>query len=261
MLVHIETDNETTTSSDKGFMMVNTVRANFEGYTKHNIEKVQEARHLQGMIGNPTERDFVGMVHEKLITNCPVTVHDIQNANQIFGPNLANLRGKTTRTKLEHVRVDYVKIPQVFMELNKFVTIVADVMFVNGLPFLVTLLRGISLVTIEYIPSRTAKGLANSMERVIRIYGKAGFIVQTSMMNMEFKKLRDLLPNVAPNTTAAQEHVGEIERKIRVIKERARGTISTYSYEMLSKLIIIKLMLFCVMWMSSFPVKLGVSEK
>jgi hypothetical protein len=79
-------------------VMVNSVRANFEGYTKHDIKKAQEARHLQEMIGNPTERDFMGMVCEKLIANCPVTVRDIQNVNWIFGPDLANLRGKTTRT-------------------------------------------------------------------------------------------------------------------------------------------------------------------
>ncbi len=110
MLVNIETDDKTT-SSDEGFVMVNTVRGNFEGYNKHDVKKVQEARRLQGMIGNPTEWDFEGMVHEKLIAHCPVTVRDIQNAHQIFGPNLANLRGKTTRTKPEHVRADYVKNP------------------------------------------------------------------------------------------------------------------------------------------------------
>ncbi len=54
--------------------------------------------------------------------------------------------------------------------------------------------------------------------------------------------------------------MGEIERKIRVINERARGTISTLPYEMLPKLIIIKLMHFCVMWMNSFPVKSGLSK-
>jgi hypothetical protein len=129
--------------------------------------------------------------------------------------------------------------------LHKYVTIVADAMFVNGLPFLVTLSRGISLVTIKFLPSRTAKHSANSMECVIRIYRKASFIVQMSMMDMEFKKLRDQLPNVALNTMATQEHVGEIERKIRLIKERARGTISTLPYEMLPKLIIIELMHFC----------------
>ncbi len=145
-LVNIETDNKMT-SSDEQFVMVNTVRGNLEGYTKHDIKKAQEARRLQGMIENHTEREFEEMVREKLIANRPVTVRNIQNAHQIFGPILANLRGKMARTKPEHVRADYVKIPQDFTDLHKYVTIVADVMFVNGLPFLVTLSRGISLVT------------------------------------------------------------------------------------------------------------------
>jgi hypothetical protein len=146
--------------------MVNTLRGNFEGYTKHDIKKAQEARCLQGMIENPTEREFEGMVREKLIANCPVTVCNIKNAHQIFCTDLANLRGKTTRTKPEHVRADYVKIPRDFMDLHKYVTIVADVMFVNGLPFLVTSSRGICLVTFKFLPSRTANQLANSIERV-----------------------------------------------------------------------------------------------
>jgi len=139
------------------FVMVNTIRKNFEGFTKHEIKKAQEARRLQGMIGIPTDREFAGMVREKLIANCPINVKDIQNANHIFGPDRANLRGKQTQTSPEHVRVDYVNVPRSFMEIYRYVTIVADVMFVNGLPFLVTSSRGISLITIEYLPSRTAK--------------------------------------------------------------------------------------------------------
>ena len=81
------------------------------------------------------------------------------------------------------------------------------------------------------------------------------------MMDMEFKKLVDLLPNVVINTTAAQEHVGEIEQKIQVIKERARGTMNTLLYTQSPKLIIIELMHFCVMWVNAFPVKLGISKK
>jgi hypothetical protein len=46
-----------------------------------------------------------------------------------------------------------------------------------------------------------------------------------------------------------------------VVKERARSTISTLPYKLLPKLVIIELMHFCVMWMSSFPVKWGISEK
>ena len=50
-------------------------------------------------------------------------------------------------------------------------------------------------------------------------------------MDMEFEKLRPLMLHVALNTTAAQEHVGEIKRKIKVIKERARGAFNTLPYK------------------------------
>ncbi len=89
-------------------------------------------------------------------------------------------------------------------------TLVAGMMFLNGLPFLVTSSRGLSLVTIEHLPSRTAKRLALTLERVFRIYTTAGFVVKTAMMDMEFEELKTLLPHVALNTTAAREHVGEI---------------------------------------------------
>jgi hypothetical protein len=149
--------------SNIGLMLVNTVRGNFEGYTRKEIERVREARCIQGMIANPTEREFSAMVREKLLANCPVTVQDVNNAHHIYGRDLTNIRGKMTRRKPEHVQVDYVQIPQDLVKMHKYVTLAADVMFVNGLPFLVTSSRGISLVTIEYLPSRTAKHLVHTL--------------------------------------------------------------------------------------------------
>ncbi len=96
---------------------------------------------------------------------------------------------------------------------------------------------------------------------MFRIYATAGFIVQTAMMDMEFEKLKPLMPHVALNTTAAQEHIGEIEQKIRVIKERTRGAFNTLPYKKLPRIMVIELLYFCVMWMNSFPVKSGISEK
>ena len=61
-------------SSNIELMLVNTVRENFKGYSRHKVEKAKEARHIQGMIANPTEREFAGMVREQLLTNFPVTV-------------------------------------------------------------------------------------------------------------------------------------------------------------------------------------------
>ncbi len=147
------------------------------------------------------------------------------------------------------------------MQLHKYITLVADVMFVNGLPFLVTSSQGLSLVTIEHLISRTAKRLVHTLERVFRIYKIAGFVIQTALMDMEFEKLRTMMPHMALNTTAARKHVREVEQKIRVIKERSRGTFNTMPYKKLPKLMEIELLHFCVMWMNSFPVKSGISKK
>jgi hypothetical protein len=46
------------------WMLVNTVQANFEGFTRHEVEKANKAQRLKGMIGNLTKREFAGMVCE-----------------------------------------------------------------------------------------------------------------------------------------------------------------------------------------------------
>ena len=57
----------------------------------------------------------------------------------MFGPDLGAVRGKTVRTAPEHVVIEYVAIPRDFLALHWRVTLMADVMFVNNVPFLVTL--------------------------------------------------------------------------------------------------------------------------
>jgi hypothetical protein len=65
------------------------------------------------------------------------------------------------------------------------------------------------------------------------VYAKAGFTVPAIIMDYEFEKVRDHVPSVNINTTAASEHVREIERKIRVVKEQAHGIICTLTYKKL----------------------------
>ncbi len=50
--------------SNIGLMLVNTVRGNFEGYTRKEIERAREARQVQGMIANPTEREVSALVRK-----------------------------------------------------------------------------------------------------------------------------------------------------------------------------------------------------
>ncbi len=101
---------------------VTTVCNDYDSFTKRQIEQAIAACHLMGMIASPSEQDFQGLVSLNLLKDCPVTNADITNACVIFGPNLANIRGKTVRQKPERVRTDYVDIPRAILDVHLRVT-------------------------------------------------------------------------------------------------------------------------------------------
>jgi hypothetical protein len=130
-------------------------------------------------------------------------------------------------------------------------------MFVNGIPCLLTKSRGIQLITIEVLPRRTAKIIGDKLTRVLQVNSRDGFVVQTVLMDKEFDTVASKCPTLPINTTAANEHVPEIERTVRFVKERARGLENTLPFTGLPKLITIELLHFIVLWLNNFPIKSG----
>ena len=61
-------------------------------------------------------------------------------------------------------------IPRDFYKFHKRVTLCADVMFVSGLPFLVTSSRNIKFVTAEFVPKHEAGQLAKLLRKVLKLY-------------------------------------------------------------------------------------------
>ena len=103
------------------------------------------------------------------------------------------------------------------IEKNRSVNLKVDIMLVNKIAFLITHSRGISLITAEHLPGRTAKHIAKHLLRVVKFYHHGGYKIQNMLMDNEFIKVADELIN----TTAANEHVGEVEWHTRLIKECA----------------------------------------
>jgi hypothetical protein len=166
--------------------------------------QAKEARHAQAMIGNPSEKDFKGMVSGNMIKNCPVTTTDITNALAIFGPDLASIRGKTVQRTPAPVVADYVAVPCALVEQNKVVTLAADVFFVDGMAFLITVLRQIKFITAEHVQVRTGTSLSKHLTCVLQVYECAGFKIRTILMDGEFEKVKDLMPCMECNTTAVK---------------------------------------------------------
>ena len=103
------------------------------------------------------------------------------------------MRGKTVRQRPERVVPEYLGIPRDFYRLHHFVTLTADVMFVNGLAFFTTLGRDIRFGTAEHVPSRTAKQLAKLLMKVVKIYAHGGFVVRNVLMDGDLRKLNQKL--------------------------------------------------------------------
>ena len=61
--------------------MLETVRKNFEGYTKKQVENAILARKIQAMVAHTPDQKFKDMVSHKILSNCRVRVDDINNAH------------------------------------------------------------------------------------------------------------------------------------------------------------------------------------
>jgi len=84
-------------------VLINTVDKNINKYTVKQYSNARKARSIQDIIGCPNTLDYIKYVEQGPIPNCPITKEDIIRAEDILGPNLGSLKGKTTRKTPERV--------------------------------------------------------------------------------------------------------------------------------------------------------------
>ena len=91
---------------------------------------------------------------------------------------------------------EYVKIPEYFYKFHKSVMLTADVMFVNRSVFMVTSSRKIKYVTVKRIPSQTSEQRSKILNKLIKLYGKGGFIISMIHMYIDFYKVDEIVVNI-----------------------------------------------------------------
>ncbi len=92
------------------------------------------------------------------------------------------------------------------------------------------------------------------------LYLRRGFQVGTVLMGNKFEKLlKVLIPILVMNTTAAKEHVQDVERGICLIKEHGRGILNTLPFKRTPQIMLIELIYNVMLWTNAFLAKSGVS--
>ena len=138
-------------------------------------------------------------------------------------------------------------------------------MFVNSLPFFVTTSRNIKFNTVEYMINMSRTNIYKCIESVIQLYNKRGFIINTVLGDEQFDVISQPLQenyNINFNPASAFEHIGDIERMIRTIKERIRAAMSSYPWKKaIPKLITKETVKHIVKMINAFPPKSGITTR
>ena len=94
-------------------------------------------------------------------------------------------------------------------------------------------------------------------------YIQRNFRITVLHVDGEFAPLQPLIKSIPGgpqvNITSADEHVPDIERRIRVVKERTRAVRHSLPYQRIPVLLMIHMVLNCVKLLNYFPPKGGVS--
>lgn len=240
--------------------LVNTVDGNKREFTRREVKKATEARKLMSIIGRPSESHMLKIIGDRHLHNCDIREQDVRNALAIFGPDLGSLKGKTTRRREPHVMLETQPIPQAVMQRHRQVVVAFDVMYVNEIAFAVSISRAIKFGTAEAIANRKAETLLTSLRHIQATYAKRGFRVVTVAGDNEFATLEGPLSNAGMtlNVVSAEEHVPEVERFIRTLKERCRAVYNTLPFKRLPNRMVVELVYAMNFWLHAFPARDGV---
>ena len=200
-----------TNSTINAYTLLNTVSRNKSLFTRREIEGADKARTLYQQLGRPSERFFQKILSQRLINNCPITADDAKRALAIYGPDLATLKGKTTRKNGEHIPgANPIPLPDYITEHHADVTLCIDIFFVQGQRFFHTISRKIKFRTVNPVTSLTKATLIENTMAVINAHRQRGFNVSTIHADGAFECMREAVAPTILNINAADGHVGEV---------------------------------------------------
>ena len=196
--------------ADCVFSFMTTVDGNKMHFSKRQIAGAEKAQTLHASLGFPSQHGFKWILQSNQVMDCPVTVQDAEIAYRIWGPNITELKGKTTRKTPTLVKLDIVQIPKEIRELHQCMSLSVDIFFVHNTPFLITLSRNIRFTTVTYLSDRCTQTIFKALKGIVLYYFQKRFQVTRVTVDGAFASLQEYMVALpgAPrlNLMSANEH-------------------------------------------------------
>jgi hypothetical protein len=146
------------------------------------------------------------------------------------------------------------------MECHQEVTLAMDIMFMNKIPFLLTISRKLHIGTGKNLANRQVLNVANSLKKVLQLFHRHGFRVTTILADPEFEPLQEIFPHIPFNLCTQDKHVPEIEHYTRTVKDHVRSGYNSLPFKWLTWLMLVWLVCNAVFWLNAFPHKDSISD-
>ena len=259
----IENTNDEYEQSGQIVNTIESVEDNTKRYTEREFQQAKRARKLYHGIGGPTVTSFKRLIRANGIKNCPVTGKDANVAEDIFGKDIGEYKGKTVRKKPTVVRNDNVLIPKALVDDHNDLIYCIDIMYVNGMPMLTGIDKSIRYRSLVPLNTRTSTEIYSGLDKMLRNYNLAGFGIKEIRCDREFRPIMDEVKDdmgIVMHYPPAGDHVPEAERNNRVIGERVRATTHRLPFQVVPKIMSKYMAMVNTSQLNFFPVKGGVSE-
>ena len=253
---------DTAERHEESTVLITTADDNKSKFLAYDYSRAKLARSIQCRIGRPSTRSFIHYVENNLIPNCPITSQDFRNAEFIWGPDLGSLKGNTVRSQPLPVRTQSCTILLSIMQQYWNVSLSADVMKVNGIPFLMTISKHIKFGSAGKLDSLDNKTIISHFRVVVRVYATRGFRVSIILVDNQFESMQGDLADLGAivNIVSRDEHVPEVERYNRTIKERVCSVYNILPFQYFPPVFIVELVYAQVFWRNMFALKGGISQ-
>ena len=102
-------------------------------------ERAKEARKSHHTMGAPTVRNFKHIIKNDKMSNCPVTLEDIDGAEKIHRKDILHIKGKMTWQSPTTTTIMNITMPKELKEQNTNIMPCMDIMHIDKIGFMTSI--------------------------------------------------------------------------------------------------------------------------
>lgn len=210
------------------YTMVSTVAERESRYTKREVARAGVAREMLRKMYHPSDAALIRTINHGVMTNCGVTGKDVVIATDIWGRDVASIRGKSKDLGPADDRRMFVPVLE-----RREQTVYCDVFHWRQVSFLLFVVKPLRLLMVQWLPKANLHFTAIAVNALAAKMAGRGFSVAEIIVDPG--KHLTMLDGKVPyriNTVDARTHVADAETEIKTVKERMRCTESRLPYKL-----------------------------